>query len=99
MIVRPAPESQTKGPDVMVEGWAWSCDGVERVDVSLDEGQTWHPSQIEPRTEFSWQKYCAKLTLDRGTYVVLAKATGHDGREQPLEEGRNHVHRVKIEVL
>jgi DMSO/TMAO reductase YedYZ molybdopterin-dependent catalytic subunit len=99
MIVRPVPESQVKGPDVVVEGWAWSCDGVDRVDVSLDEGQTWYPSHIHPRTEYSWQKYWAKLTLERGTYVVLAKATGHDGREQPLGVGRNHVHRVKIEVL
>lgn len=99
MIVRPAPDSKVTGPDIIVEGWTWSADGVTKVEVSIDEGQSWQPSQIEPRTEYSWQKYRSQLTLDPGIYTVLAKATGHDGREQPLEIGRNHVHRVQFEVL
>ena len=99
MIVRPEPDAQVEGSEVVIEGWAWSADGVRQVDLSLDEGQSWHPTQIEPRTEYSWQKYRASLKLERGAYTVLAKATDSDGREQPLEVGRNHVHRVKFGIL
>ena len=99
MVVKPVPESQVEGEDVVVEGWAWSADGVKRVDVSADEGETWISSQLEQRTEYSWQKYRARLILEKGKQTVLAKATGYDGRAQPLEKGRNHVHRVKFEVV
>ena len=99
MVVKPAPDVQLEGPEVAVEGWAWSYDGVEHVDVSADEGKTWSPAHLEQRTEYSWQRYKAKLKLNKGNHTVLAKATGCDGRQQPLGEGRNHVHRVNIEVL
>ena len=99
MVVKPAPEATLEGPDVVIEGWAWSADGVERVDVSADEGETWFASELEQRTEYSWQRYRARLKLGNGTQTVLAKATGHDGRAQPLGGGRNHVHRVTFQVV
>ena len=99
MIVRPEPDAKVPGPDVVVEGWAWSEDGVDAVDVSSDEGENWVAAEIEARTEFSWQRFRTKLKLSIGQHTILARARGKDGRVQPLGEGRNHVHRVSIEVV
>lgn len=99
MIVKPAPGSQVEGSEIIVQGWAWANDGVTCVEVSRDEGSTWNPAKVEPRQDFSWQKYTAVLKLPKGDHVVLARATGEDGRTQPLGIGRNHVHRVAFEVV
>lgn len=98
MIVTPAPGSEHIGPAVCVEGWAWSCDSVQDVSISADEGQSWINAAVDSRTEFSWQRFRATLHLSPGSYTVLARAKGLDGRMQPLGEGRNHVHRVAISV-
>ena len=98
MIVKPAPDSEVEGPEVAIEGWAWSEDGVSRVEISDNDGETWISSRIEERMGFSWQRFIAKLGLSPGSHTLLAKATGTDGRTQPLGEGRNHVHRVTIVV-
>ncbi|KAK3701864.1 hypothetical protein LTR37_015175 [Vermiconidia calcicola] len=98
MIVVPSPDSKSSSDSIPVEGWAWSEDGVKLVDISADEGQTWVRADVAERTEFSWQRFRTKMELPPGSYTILAKATGTDGREQPLGEGRNHVHRVTINV-
>ena len=99
MIARPTPESQVRGSSVAIEGWAWSYEGVVDVSITANEGETWSKARVEDRTEFSWQKFRAKLSLSKGKHTVLARATSADGRKQPMGEGRNHVHRVQIEVL
>lgn len=96
MITRPVPDSILEGPIIEVEGRAWSEDGVQSVDVSVDEGRTWAAASVEARAEFSWQKFEAKLSLTAGDRTILARAKGADGRMQPPGEGRNHVHRVPI---
>lgn len=98
MIVTPAPDSNLPGPEVSVEGWAWSCDTLEDVSVSADEGETWVRAAMDSRTEFSWQRFRAKLKLSSGKHTILSRAKSSDGRMQPLGEGRNHVHRVSISV-
>ncbi|KAK3047317.1 hypothetical protein LTR09_011307 [Extremus antarcticus] len=99
MISSPEPEAEVVGAEVVVEGWAWSEDGVTTVDVSVDEGESWVDAKVEDRSELSWQRFRAKLELAKGRFVVLARAEGADGRVQPLGEGRNHVHRVAFEVV
>ncbi len=98
MIVRPKPDDAIEGPEVHLQGWAWSEDGVVAVDVSMDEGKTWEAASVESRLDYSWQKFEATLFLRIGKWVVLARAKGADGRVQPLGEGRNHVHRVAFDV-
>lgn len=98
LVTRPRPESKLDGPDIVVEGWAWSNDGISDVRVSTDDGISWVQADVEPRTDFSWQRYRAVLVLRTGRYTVMAQATGADGRAQPLHVGRNHVHRVVFEV-
>ena len=98
MIIRPCSDSVLCGPEMTVEGWAWAHDGVDNVGVSVDEGETWTQAETEMRTEFSWQRFRARLELASRSYTVLARATSLEGKRQPLGEGRNHVHRVSIRV-
>lgn len=98
MLTRPVPEEVLEaGKGFYVEGWAWSEDGVARVEVVV-EGDSSVDGVVELRKEFSWQRFRGVLELEPGDYVVLARAMGKDGRVQPLGEGRNHVHRVPITV-
>ena len=99
MIVTPLPDAQLPGPIVEIEGWAWSYGEVQDVSVSADEGESWVKADVESRSEFSWQKFKADLSLPRGPHTVLARATSPNGRKQPLGDGRNHVHRVNIEIV
>ena len=98
-IVTPAPNVKLLGEHVAVEGWAWSDDGVKDVSISTDDGKNWTTANFERRTDFSWQRFRAELSLPLGHQTILARATSLDGRMQPLGEGRNHVHRVPIEVV
>lgn len=99
MIVSPVPESEICGPKVSVEGWAWSCEPLNNVTVSADEGESWIKADVEERTDFSWVKFRAQIELSPGKYTILSRAKSADGRMQPLGEGRNHVHRVVISVI
>ncbi|KAF2023422.1 molybdopterin binding oxidoreductase [Setomelanomma holmii] len=99
IITRPRPDELVTNPDVKVQGWAWSYDGVENVEVSADDGRTWTGTFVEKRSEYSWQNFEAKLTgLRPGKYRVLARATSICGEQQPLSGHRNHVHHVNFEV-
>ncbi|KAM5344553.1 hypothetical protein ACJ41O_013088 [Fusarium nematophilum] len=98
MIVKPAESAVVKSGEVEVEGWAWSYDGVADVSVSIDDGLSWIPGNVDDRVEQSWQRFVAVLQLDPGEYVLVARATSMGGFKQPLERRRNHVHRVTITV-
>lgn len=99
LIHSPAQSSKIEGPEVTIEGWAWSNDGVAGVEISRDNGAAWIGAHVEEREDFSWQKFTASLQCSKGEQTVLARATGTDGRVQPMKVGRNHVHRVSFEVV
>ena len=98
MITKPAPDTVVDGKGVQVEGWAWSCDEVARVELSSDGGKIWIQGRVEERTGFSWQKFWANLELRPGEYTLMAKATSGEGKMQTLSGTRNHVHSVRIRV-
>lgn len=99
MIVRPSADSQLKGPLVEVWGWAWSDDGIQTVQIRVDENQTWIDADVEPRRDFSWQKFRTMVTLQPGMRQLNARATSSSGLSQPISGRRNHVHTVRFEVL
>lgn len=87
---------------VAVEGWAWACEGVAGVQVSVDEegrAPRWVECAVEKRVEFSWQRFRGQLRLTNGSHCVMARARTASGQEQALEGQRNHVHRVRINVV
>lgn len=100
MIVQPAPGEVTvaKGGTVQITGWAWSWDGVQRVDVSGDGGTSWTEAELEQRSEVSWQRFKLNLKLDPGERRLVARATSVEGLQQPFSGRRNHVHSVDIQV-
>jgi DMSO/TMAO reductase YedYZ molybdopterin-dependent catalytic subunit len=99
MIVTPARDAQLEGPRIEVEGWAWSDDVISAVQVSTDGGVSWLDAIVEPRHEFSWQKFNTVVSLSSGLHQLVARATSSSGLQQPLSGRRNHAHTIKICVM
>jgi sulfane dehydrogenase subunit SoxC len=98
LIVAPAPGPLAAQP-VEIWGWAWAAAGVMRVEVSIDGGESWSPAQLEPRRQWSWQRF----TFDwqprgRGSFAVAARATDMNGAVQPRERARNAIHSIAVTV-
>jgi hypothetical protein len=98
IIVCPEPEAVIVGPKVVIEGWAWCFEGVKKVGISYDNGETWIATQVDARIDFSWQKWKIELDLASGSYSVMAQAESASGQTQPLSGRRNHVHAVSFSV-
>lgn len=98
MIVSPAPDTELKGPNVTIQGRAWSHDGIKTVRVTSDDGQVWTDALVAARREFEWQSFSVTLCLQPGSYTLVAQATSNEGVVQPLQGRRNHCHNVQIRV-
>ena len=98
LIVAPAPGLIARAP-VEIWGWAWAARGVARVEVSLDGGGSWAAARLEPRREWSWQRFSYEWRPERpGAATLMARASDTQGATQPPEKARNAVHRVDIRV-
>lgn len=76
---------------IEVVGVAWAGDdAVERVDVSIDGGDTWNDaeffgSNLEP---YGWRQFRYLWDADPGEYTLVSRATDEHGRTQPREVAR-----------
>lgn len=61
---------------------------VERVEVSLDGGETWADASLEEApSPYAWRRWRHEIDRpDRGPIDVQARATDGDGNRQPNEE-------------
>ncbi|MFE7775405.1 sulfite oxidase [Streptomyces sp. NPDC057445] len=95
---------------VELEGRAWSGYApVVRVEVSTDDGLTWHDADLAaPDTEhpWAWRHWRTTWTATPGTHVLSARATDAEDRTQPLAQpwnrggfGNNLVQRVPVLCL
>jgi DMSO/TMAO reductase YedYZ molybdopterin-dependent catalytic subunit len=98
MITRPEPNEVVKCSEIVVEGWAWSDEGVEVVQVSGDGGKNWQKAGVQERFEYGWQRFTTTLTLPLGHQSIVARATSFSGQQQPLSGHRNHVHQIDVTV-
>ena len=98
MIVKPQPDEKIDGPDLLVKGWAWYHEPIERVQLSVDKGKSWEEAVVVERVDFSWQNFSLVLHLEPGHYSVIARAVSGDGAMQPLSGRRNHCHSVSFEI-
>lgn len=92
-----------------IRGHAWAGEQqVQRVDVSMDFGQTWKKAVLsKPVNKHAWQHFEAQLQFPKsGYYEIWAKATDASGKSQPMlvpgwnPKGylNNACHRIAIRV-
>jgi DMSO/TMAO reductase YedYZ molybdopterin-dependent catalytic subunit len=76
---------------VALTGRAWSGWGeVTRVEVSTDDGLTWHDADLGPAEHrWAWRRFDTEFEATPGTHVLRARAHDATGRAQPLEQAWN----------
>jgi DMSO/TMAO reductase YedYZ molybdopterin-dependent catalytic subunit len=99
MIVSPAPGSVLEAGSMEIWGWAWVCQEITQVCVSLDDGESWKKAMLEARRAWEWQRWSIWVDLEKGDWEIVARARDREGRVQPMTGRRNMVHRVGFEVV
>lgn len=100
VIVWPAPNAKLeRGSPVRVWGWAWGDDGVSGVEVTVGEGRSWMPCQLESSSRHSWVRFFCDLNLDAGQRTVTSRAFSPSGDYQPNQGHRNGLYHVLFEVV
>jgi sulfite oxidase len=97
----------TKAP-MTIHGAAWAGESpVARVDVSTDNGRTWHPAKLgADQSKYAWRLWDFTWTPPaEGSYVLMAQASDASGRKQPFAAEWNPsgylynvVHQVRVDV-
>jgi hypothetical protein len=73
-------------------GRAWSGQApVERVEVSIDSGQSWWDATLEPPPgPWAWSRWRTQWTVtEPGRYELLVRATDGSGGVQPVDQPWN----------
>ena len=82
-------ERTARSGTVTIEGRAWSgLAPVEAVEVSTDDGATWHAAQLEPPElgRWAWRRWSYEWTaIEPGRYVLACRARDEAGNEQAAE--------------
>jgi DMSO/TMAO reductase YedYZ molybdopterin-dependent catalytic subunit len=75
----------------LLEGRAWSGWGeVTGVEVSDDDGRTWHDAQVESAPGVhAWQRFTIAWTATPGEHLLRVRAHDSTGRSQPLDVAWN----------
>lgn len=87
IIVDPQPDSSVASGAQSLRGYAWSGHGgIERVEVSVDDGQSWEDASLEdvPNPE-SWVPFTFQWEPSADSHTLLSRATDVAGNTQPLE--------------
>lgn len=109
VISTPSQGNVLPGDEIDVRGAAWTGTGeVEKVEVSVDDGQTWIEADLVRREtggRFAPVRWAVNMPVTSGEVTILARAHDSSGGTQPLESrwnrygyGNNVVHRVKVIV-
>lgn len=80
------PQITVRAPVEMV-GWAFAGpSGIQRVDISTDEGATWRAAElVDNRSPYIWTVWKYRFAPQRaGNYWVRVRATDGDNRSQPV---------------
>ncbi len=110
LMTSPMPgQKSRRGSVVEINGIAWDGGyGVNRVEVSIDAGQTWRAAELgQDHGRYSFRQFSFKFRPDRkGPVTVMAKASNRIGATQTFElihnpAGYHHnvVQKVTVEVV
>jgi DMSO/TMAO reductase YedYZ molybdopterin-dependent catalytic subunit len=92
IITAPAAGRVALGQPVAVTGFAWAGEAnVVKVDVSTDNGSTWTPATLgKDKAQYAWRQFQHSWKpTERGSFVVLSRATDDTGHVQPSVERWN----------
>jgi sulfite oxidase len=110
VICSPQDGSEVEAGPLSIKGYALSSGGrsIERVEVSLDGGESWTIAELEPeRGRWAWRFWEATLAVDRGEREIVARAWDSAANTQPEEARRiwnfkgyvnNAWHRIRVKV-
>jgi DMSO/TMAO reductase YedYZ molybdopterin-dependent catalytic subunit len=88
IITAPADDATlTRGRTVTISGFAWSGeDDIRSVDVSIDGGRSWVAARLgRDRAAYTWRQFSLPWRpTERGSHVLLSRASDGRGRSQPL---------------
>ncbi|HEV8388722.1 MAG TPA: molybdopterin-dependent oxidoreductase [Dongiaceae bacterium] len=98
IIVAPAPDAVVaRGEPVEIWGWAWSFREIARVEVSTDGGVTFRSAGLEPRRDWSWQRFSLTWQPEGSGEILLSvRAFDAGGVGQPFDGARNAIHGVRV---
>ena len=89
IITYPVDEDSPLAPGThVIKGLAWSGFGaITRVEVSVDDGKTWHDAYVEEHSDrWLWKRWSFVWTdIKPGKYSIKARATDEAGRVQPQQ--------------
>ena len=98
-----------RGQQIMVKGIAWDGGaGIERVEVSVDFGASWERAILGRELgRFSFREFALAVPArERGSIVVMARATSRSGETQverlihnPAGYHHNVIQRLYVEVV
>lgn len=102
----PVDHSRVSSPFVAA-GVAWAgTRGIARVEVSSDDGCSWHVAELEPAADvLSWRRWKITLHLAPGVYPLTVRATDGTGHLQdaqyrpPHPSGTSGYHRIVVTTL
>jgi hypothetical protein len=92
IITSPADGAQLRRTATIIQGAAWAGEkDVAKVEISTDEGKTWHAAQLGPEhAKYCWRLWSFPWTpLKTGDFVLVSRATDSAGRVQPMQESWN----------
>ena len=104
IIYYPASNAQVSGP-TPVAGVAFAGDrGISKVEVSLDDGNTWNPALLKPpRSPYSWVLWAYLWTpTSKGTATLMARAYDGNGQlqdqtiTQPYPDGASGYQSIQV---
>ena len=111
IITQPLPGERLPLGTIIILGAAYGGGmTVERIEVSMDGGKTWHQgSFIGPNEPYAWRQWqFVREAQGSGTYTIMARVTDREGHQQPeaaswnvLGYGNNGVreHAVTVEII
>jgi DMSO/TMAO reductase YedYZ molybdopterin-dependent catalytic subunit len=102
----PANRAQIGTGEVVLGGVTFAgYRGIERVEVSLDNGQSWEPAQLKPSlSQNAWNLWIFRKDLGPGTYQVKCRAVDGNGDVQtnveaePYPAGSDGYHSIVLRV-
>ena len=92
IITRPTPGETLMAGKVVILGTAYGGEqDVEKIEISLDEGNTWQAAEfIGPHEPYAWRHWQMIWEASSpGEHTIMARATDAKGNKQPMHAGWN----------